>query len=70
MFPLICALINGCANNREAADLRCHRSHYDVTVIEHYFILYRAGIISVPTRINKVNIWAADALTPSDSQLP
>ena len=33
MFSLICAWINGWANNREAGDLRRHRSHYDVTVM-------------------------------------
>ena len=33
MFPLICAWINVCANNREAGDLRRHRAHYDVTVM-------------------------------------
>ena len=30
---LICAWMNGWVNNREAADLRCHRAHYDVTVM-------------------------------------
>ena len=33
VFSLICAWINGCANNREAGDLRRHRDHYDVTVM-------------------------------------
>ena len=33
MFLLICAWINGCANNREAGDLRRHRIHYDVIVM-------------------------------------
>ena len=33
MFPLICAWINGLANNRDARDLRRHRAHHDVTVI-------------------------------------
>ena len=33
MFSLICAWINGWANNREAGDLRRHRTHYDVTVL-------------------------------------
>ena len=33
MFSLICAWINGWINNREAGDLRRHRSHYDVTVV-------------------------------------
>ena len=31
MFSWICAWINGWVNNREAVDLRRHRSHYDVT---------------------------------------
>ena len=34
MFPLICAWINGGANNREACDLRRHGAHYDVTVMK------------------------------------
>ena len=33
MFSLICARINGWVNNREAGDLRRHRAHYDVTVM-------------------------------------
>ena len=33
MFSLICAWINGSANNGEAGDLRRHRAHYDVTVM-------------------------------------
>ena len=33
MFSLICAWINGWINNREAGDLRCHRDHYDVIVM-------------------------------------
>ena len=32
MFSLICPWINGWVNNREAGDLRRHRTHYDVTV--------------------------------------
>ena len=34
MFPLMCAWINGWTNNGDAGDLRCHRAHYDVTVME------------------------------------
>ena len=30
---LICAWINGWVNKRVAGDLRCHRGHYDVTVM-------------------------------------
>ena len=33
MFSLICARTNGWANNRDAGDVRLHRTHYDVTVM-------------------------------------
>ena len=33
MLSLICAWINGWVNNREAADLRCHRANYDITLM-------------------------------------
>ena len=33
LFSLICAWINGWVNNREAGDLRRHRAHFDVTVM-------------------------------------
>ena len=33
MFSLICTRINGWVNNREAGDLRRHRTHYDVIVM-------------------------------------
>ena len=33
MFYLFCAWINGGINNREAGDLRCHRTHHGVTVM-------------------------------------
>ena len=35
MFSLICAQISGWVNNREAGDLRRHRAHYDVIVMQH-----------------------------------
>ena len=35
MFYLICAWINIWENNREAGDLRRHRAHYDVIVIQY-----------------------------------
>ena len=34
MFSLICACMNDWVTNREAGDLRRHRIHYDVTVME------------------------------------
>ena len=36
MFSLICAWINDWVNNREAGDLRRHRGHYDLNVMEIY----------------------------------
>ena len=33
MFSLICVWINGWVTNREAGDLRRHRAHYDVIVM-------------------------------------
>ena len=33
VFSFICSRINGWVNNGEAGDLRCHRAHYDVTVM-------------------------------------
>ena len=35
MFSLICAWINGWANNGDAGDLRRHRAHHDVIVMKH-----------------------------------
>ena len=35
VFSLICSFINGSVNNREAGDLRRHRSHYDVIVMKY-----------------------------------
>ena len=34
MFSLICSWINGWVNNRKAGDLRRHRAHYDVIVMQ------------------------------------
>ena len=33
VFFLICAYTNGCLNNQDVGDLRCHRAHYGVIVI-------------------------------------
>ena len=33
-FSLICAWTKDWANNQDAGDLRCHRTHYDVTVMQ------------------------------------
>ena len=34
---IICVWTNGWANNRDAGDLTCHRTHYDVTVMVFVF---------------------------------
>ena len=39
MFSLICAWINSWVNNGEAGDLRCHRAHYEIIVMEMAAIL-------------------------------
>ena len=44
MFSSICVWINSWVNNRKAGGLRCHRPHYDVTVMICYF--YEATMIS------------------------
>ena len=48
MFSLLCAWINGWANNREAGDLRRHRTHYDVIVM----------IIQTFLNDNFIGIWS------------
>ena len=40
MFSLICTWINTWVNNREAGDLRHHRAHYDVIVMNEILIDY------------------------------
>ena len=35
LFSLICTRINGWVDNGEAGDLRCHRAHYDVTLMKN-----------------------------------
>ena len=41
MFSLIYAWINGWVNNREAGDLRRHRTHYDITVMASGWLCHR-----------------------------
>ena len=37
MFSLICVLINGWVNNRQAGDLRRYRAHYDASVMAMFY---------------------------------
>ena len=55
MFSLICAWINGWVNNREADDLRHHRAHYGVIVME---------TPDFPRSCLKAPAWNIDTETP------
>ena len=48
MFSMICAWINGWVNNGEAGHLKCHRAHYDVTVMwsQWYYSYHLYSIFS------------------------
>ena len=48
MFSLICVLINGWVNNREAGDLRHHRGHYDVMVMTQDFLYIETRLSIFP----------------------
>ena len=53
MFSLICAWINYWVNNREAADLRRRRGHYDVNVM---LVIYTGNMfVSVGIHLNRFN---------------
>ena len=59
MFSLICAWIRGWVNNREAGDLRCHRTHYDVIVMALTTVKHRTGaklitVVSIYEKIDHV----------------
>ena len=41
IFSLICSWINGRVNNGDAGDLRHHRPHYDVTVLNRPLATYK-----------------------------
>ena len=53
VFSLICALISGWVNNREAGDLRHHRAQYDVTVMILFFnsFIYQNQLITIFSNI-------------------
>ena len=47
MFSLICAWINGWANNREAGDFRRHRAFYGVTVMQYPYGMSAAESLEI-----------------------
>ena len=71
MFPLICAWMNGWLNTRETGDLRRHRAHHDVIVMEQYsiyhvwhgcltFFGYRTHWFKSPRKLALARYWNLD----------
>ena len=54
MFSLICVSINGWVNNREAHDLRRHRGHYDVNVMNQSHFWYLTG----PNKLRRPTVYS------------
>ena len=46
MLSLICTQTNDWVNDWDAGDLRCHRAHYDVTVMFFFFFLLLLVLLS------------------------
>ena len=46
MFSWTCAWIKGWVNNGEAGDLRRHRAHYDVIVMQFSFVVVMLAILT------------------------
>ena len=40
MFSLVCAWTNGWASNRDPGDFRRHSAHYDVTVMDNFYVTH------------------------------
>ena len=58
MFSLIWAWVNGCANNQDTSDLRCHCAHYDVIAMSCLqFVYVLDGIVQSFTKCNRWNCW-------------
>ena len=53
MFSFICPWINGWVNNGEAGGLRCHRAHYDVTVMLNRSGLLWRALVSILLSYNR-----------------
>ena len=51
-FSLICAWTNDWVNNRETGDLRRHRAHYDVTIMEHCIVRYQRRTLTAVEEID------------------
>ena len=71
MFSLICDRINGWVNNGEAGDLRGHRAHYNVTVINLAICYLSHGIINLGNHglwtLYKVMAWCCQVTSQNQS---
>ena len=63
MLSLIYPWINGWVNNREAGDLRCHGTHYDVIVME-----YSSGFKSHINSLRPSDTYMVQKVRPSLAQ--
>ena len=63
MFSLICAWTKGWVNNREAGDLRRHRTHYDVSVMGLQLPMCRQGFFAYTLHRHWVRHFTNMALT-------
>ena len=52
-FSLICVWTNGWAHNRDAGDMRHHRTHYYVTVIHYQYDMYVQLVLTVQYALRK-----------------
>ena len=66
MFSLICPWINGWVNNHEAANLRRHRTHYDVIVMR----VSNAGHLYSQQWHGRFYIYAFQWLVSTETLLP
>ena len=53
MFCVICALINGWVNNREAGDFRRYHAHYDVIVMSYFLFGYLPTSYKIVEKISR-----------------
>ena len=67
-FPLICTWTNSWAKNRDVGDLRCHRTHYDVTVLINHRSMISKSLMRTALSCIDINLKEYQNLTlnPND----
>ena len=71
MFSFICAWTNVWANNRNASDLRRHRTHYDVTVMSLCYLRVKSSCAANGiSRENYINAMVDGTLIPHSADRP